>query len=219
MIESGARTRSCSPTRTPSIWRGATRPTVACSQRPISSCATASVSRWPRGWRGLEAQHNFVGTDFVPDAAAQPWADAGVRVFLFGAEPGVAERAACALERRAPNVHDRGYRAGIRRLRQGHAAGAGGATRRAPGGARQPAPGALDRRHQDELGVPLVDRGRRAVRLSRGSRAARAAVGAAPARRVALPPPRGTAATVAALRRGQSPLHVAGGPAAPKGAG
>jgi exopolysaccharide biosynthesis WecB/TagA/CpsF family protein len=54
-------------------------------------------------WRGIDAQHNFVGTDFVPDLlrALRP---TPVRVFLFGAEPGIAERAACALERQAPNV-------------------------------------------------------------------------------------------------------------------
>jgi exopolysaccharide biosynthesis WecB/TagA/CpsF family protein len=54
-------------------------------------------------WRGLEARHNFVGTDFVPDVL-RALGPTPVRVFLFGAQTGVAERAACALERRAPNV-------------------------------------------------------------------------------------------------------------------
>lgn len=62
--------------------------------------------------RGAEPGHNFVGTDFVPDllAALGP---APVRVFLFGAQAGVAERAGCALERRAPNVRVVGTAAGF----------------------------------------------------------------------------------------------------------
>jgi exopolysaccharide biosynthesis WecB/TagA/CpsF family protein len=53
--------------------------------------------------RGADPGYNFVGTDFVPDllVALGP---KPVRVFLFGAQPGVAERAGCVLERRAPHV-------------------------------------------------------------------------------------------------------------------
>jgi exopolysaccharide biosynthesis WecB/TagA/CpsF family protein len=53
---------------------------------------------------GKDPRHNFVGTDFVP-ALLESLAPTGVRVFLFGAEPGVTERAACALEARAPGAH------------------------------------------------------------------------------------------------------------------
>ncbi len=60
---------------------------------------------------GRPAGHNFVGTDFVP-ALLEAIAPAEVRVFLFGAAPGVAERAAVALRRRAPNVRIVGSAAG-----------------------------------------------------------------------------------------------------------
>lgn len=52
---------------------------------------------------GRDAGHNFVGTDFIAEllAALGP---AEVRVFLFGAAAGVAERAAHVLRRRAPNI-------------------------------------------------------------------------------------------------------------------
>jgi len=63
-------------------------------------------------WRGTSGQYNFVGTDFVPDLL-RALAPARVRVFLFGAAPGVAERAASALERRAPNVRIVGTAAGF----------------------------------------------------------------------------------------------------------
>jgi len=45
---------------------------------------------------GVEAGHNFVGTDFVP-ALLGRLGPRAVRVFLYGAEPGVAERAADVL--------------------------------------------------------------------------------------------------------------------------
>jgi N-acetylglucosaminyldiphosphoundecaprenol N-acetyl-beta-D-mannosaminyltransferase len=53
---------------------------------------------------GKDPRHNFVGTDFVP-ALLESLAPTGVRVFLFGAEPGVTERAARALEAQAPGAH------------------------------------------------------------------------------------------------------------------
>lgn len=52
---------------------------------------------------GRDAGHNFVGTDFVP-ALLEAVAPEEVRVFLFGAEAGVAERAADALRARARNI-------------------------------------------------------------------------------------------------------------------
>src|SRR5262245_13511325 len=52
---------------------------------------------------GREPRHNFVGTDFVP-ALLQHLGPEPVRVFLFGAAPGIAERAADALRTRAPHV-------------------------------------------------------------------------------------------------------------------
>src|SRR4029453_9309170 len=48
---------------------------------------------------GIEAGHNFVGTDFVPELLGR-LGPRDVRVFLFGAEPGVAERAAEGLRAR-----------------------------------------------------------------------------------------------------------------------
>ena len=50
---------------------------------------------------GADPRHNFVGTDFVP-ALLERLGPTEVRVFLFGAESGVTERAARALEARAP---------------------------------------------------------------------------------------------------------------------
>jgi exopolysaccharide biosynthesis WecB/TagA/CpsF family protein len=50
---------------------------------------------------GADPRHNFVGTDFVP-ALLQHLGLAEVRVFLFGAESGVTESAACELATRAP---------------------------------------------------------------------------------------------------------------------
>ena len=106
-------------------------------------------------WRGLEAQHNFVGTDFVPDVL-RSLGPMPVRVFLFGAEPGIAERAAWALERRAPNVRIVGTAAGF------------GAFARVTEQVRAARPDVLlvalgnplqeqwIDRHQDELGVPLA---------------------------------------------------------------
>lgn len=60
--------------------------------------------------RGADPGHNFVGTDFMPALVGELGT---VRVFLFGAEPGVAERAARALERRAPAVRIVGTVAGF----------------------------------------------------------------------------------------------------------
>ncbi len=62
--------------------------------------------------RGADPGYNFVGTDFVPDllVALGP---RPVRVFCFGAEPGVAERAASVLEQRAPHVRVVGTAAGF----------------------------------------------------------------------------------------------------------
>jgi exopolysaccharide biosynthesis WecB/TagA/CpsF family protein len=47
--------------------------------------------------------HNFVGTDFVP-GLLRHLAPEPVRVFLFGAEPGIAERAADALRALGPYI-------------------------------------------------------------------------------------------------------------------
>jgi exopolysaccharide biosynthesis WecB/TagA/CpsF family protein len=53
---------------------------------------------------GVEAGHNFVGTDFVPELLRR-LGPRDVRVFLFGAEPGVAEQAADALRARGAHVN------------------------------------------------------------------------------------------------------------------
>jgi exopolysaccharide biosynthesis WecB/TagA/CpsF family protein len=52
---------------------------------------------------GRNPEHNFVGTDFVP-ALLEHLGPEPVRVFLFGAAPGIAERAGDALRARAPHV-------------------------------------------------------------------------------------------------------------------
>ena len=52
---------------------------------------------------GGSLPHNFVGTDFVP-ALLQRLADPEVRVFLYGAEPGIAEAAARALDAHCPRI-------------------------------------------------------------------------------------------------------------------
>jgi exopolysaccharide biosynthesis WecB/TagA/CpsF family protein len=52
---------------------------------------------------GENGKHNFVGTDFVPHLLAT-LGEPELRVFLFGAEPGVAEAAGRALAARAPSV-------------------------------------------------------------------------------------------------------------------
>lgn len=53
--------------------------------------------------RGRRLPHNFVGTDFVP-ALLERLAEAGVRVFLYGAAPGIADAAARVLEARCPGI-------------------------------------------------------------------------------------------------------------------
>jgi len=53
---------------------------------------------------GVEAGHNFVGTDFVPELLRR-LGPRDVRVFLFGAEPGVAEQAANVLRTCGEHVH------------------------------------------------------------------------------------------------------------------
>ncbi len=50
---------------------------------------------------GRPLPHNFVGTDFVPRLVT---ALAPVRVFLYGARPGIAAAAAAALQARAPQL-------------------------------------------------------------------------------------------------------------------
>jgi exopolysaccharide biosynthesis WecB/TagA/CpsF family protein len=52
---------------------------------------------------GVDAGHNFVGTDFVP-ALLQHLGPREVRVFLFGAQAGVAERAAHVLRARGSHI-------------------------------------------------------------------------------------------------------------------
>lgn len=67
------------------------------------------------GWavkrKGILPQHNFVGTDFVPDFCKYT-AKKGYRFFLLGAKPGVAEVAANKLEKLAPGVIITGYHHG-----------------------------------------------------------------------------------------------------------
>jgi N-acetylglucosaminyldiphosphoundecaprenol N-acetyl-beta-D-mannosaminyltransferase len=60
--------------------------------------------RWAARWQGIRLAHNHVGTDLVPRFCrlAGP---RGLRVFLLGGHPGVAERAARALAAQAPGVH------------------------------------------------------------------------------------------------------------------
>jgi len=53
---------------------------------------------------GVEAGHNFVGTDFVPELLRR-LGPRDVRVFLFGGEPGVAEGAAEVLRTRGAHVN------------------------------------------------------------------------------------------------------------------
>jgi exopolysaccharide biosynthesis WecB/TagA/CpsF family protein len=52
---------------------------------------------------GVAAGHNFVGTDFVPGLLEQ-LGPREVRVFLFGAQAGVAEQAAAALRARGSHI-------------------------------------------------------------------------------------------------------------------
>jgi exopolysaccharide biosynthesis WecB/TagA/CpsF family protein len=61
---------------------------------------------------GVDAGHNFVGTDFVPALLASLGPDQ-LRVFLFGARPGVAEQAAAALEGGAAHVRVVGTASGF----------------------------------------------------------------------------------------------------------
>jgi exopolysaccharide biosynthesis WecB/TagA/CpsF family protein len=56
-------------------------------------------------------RHNFVGTDFVPYLLEQ-LASPEVRVFLFGGEPGVAERAASVLAARRAGIRIAGVQHG-----------------------------------------------------------------------------------------------------------
>ena len=58
------------------------------------------LAAWLCGWH---LRHNFVGTDFVPDVLAA-LASRQPSVFLYGAAPGVAERAAKTLAERAPGI-------------------------------------------------------------------------------------------------------------------
>lgn len=60
---------------------------------------------------GRAMRHNFVGTDFVP-YLLQQLADSEVRVFLYGAEPGVAHAAASALGARHSGIRVVGFRHG-----------------------------------------------------------------------------------------------------------
>ena len=60
---------------------------------------------------GRRLPHNFVGTDFVP-ALLERLAQPEVRVFLYGAQPGVAEAAAEALRARCPSIRVTGLQHG-----------------------------------------------------------------------------------------------------------
>jgi exopolysaccharide biosynthesis WecB/TagA/CpsF family protein len=60
---------------------------------------------------GRAMLHNFVGTDFVPHLLQQ-LADPEVRVFLYGAEPGVAAAAAAALRARHSGIRVVGFQHG-----------------------------------------------------------------------------------------------------------
>ena len=54
-------------------------------------------------WYGRPLRHNYVGTDFIPQLV-RDLAPGDVSVFLFGARPGVAARAAVELCRRCPGA-------------------------------------------------------------------------------------------------------------------
>ena len=58
---------------------------------------------WAARWQGRPFTHNHVGTDLIPRICdkGQEW---GLRVFLLGGAPGVAERAADTLIARFPRV-------------------------------------------------------------------------------------------------------------------
>ena len=68
--------------------------------------------RWAARWQGQRLNHNHVGTDLIPRLCAEgrAW---GMRVFLLGGQPGVAERAAATLAGRFPGIcivgHHHGY--------------------------------------------------------------------------------------------------------------
>jgi exopolysaccharide biosynthesis WecB/TagA/CpsF family protein len=66
---------------------------------------------------GLDPGHNFVGTDFVPALLAGLGPEE-IRVFLFGAQDGVAEQAAAALERYAGHIRVVGTASGYGELAQ-----------------------------------------------------------------------------------------------------
>lgn len=59
--------------------------------------------RWAARWQGRRLDYNHVGTDLVPRLCAigETW---GLRVFLLGGGPGVAERAADALSKQFPQL-------------------------------------------------------------------------------------------------------------------
>jgi exopolysaccharide biosynthesis WecB/TagA/CpsF family protein len=63
--------------------------------------------------RGRRLRHNFVGTDFVPALLAR--LAPGVRVYLYGAAPGVAAAAARALGARCPGIRIVGVEHGFAR--------------------------------------------------------------------------------------------------------
>jgi N-acetylglucosaminyldiphosphoundecaprenol N-acetyl-beta-D-mannosaminyltransferase len=104
---------------------------------------------------GREAGHNFVGTDFIP-ALLGAMAPAEVRVFLFGAEPDVAEQAALALRRRVSNVRVVGTASGY-----GDLAAVGGQVRAAHPhvllvALGNPAQEQWIHAHRKQLGVPVA---------------------------------------------------------------
>jgi N-acetylglucosaminyldiphosphoundecaprenol N-acetyl-beta-D-mannosaminyltransferase len=58
---------------------------------------------WAMEKKGVDAGHNFVGTDFIPDFLKHT-ASRNHRVFLLGSKPGTSEKAAWKLQEMAPGV-------------------------------------------------------------------------------------------------------------------
>lgn len=73
--------------------------------------------RWAARWQGVRLEDNHVGTDLIPDLceACRSW---GMRVYLLGGRPGVAQRAAQSLATRFPGVNIVGHHHGYLTLAQ-----------------------------------------------------------------------------------------------------
>ena len=106
------RTACTSSTRQPRTAATRIRRIGPCVNRGHLVLNDGTGVRWAARWQGQPFEHNHVGTDLVPDLCGEGlrW---GMRVFLLGGRPGVAERAAGALVSRFPGVviagHHHGY--------------------------------------------------------------------------------------------------------------